>query len=461
MKMNTKMNYSRLLTYVAVIICFSSCERFVDIESPRNQLTTDKVFSDSTNANSALLGIYINMMQAFDLGFSSGGMTAYPGLSSDEIYPGTTDLVATEFYENALTPANSINTSLWISAYSLIYGSNACIEGMEASPGLSARAKNQMISEAKVIRAFLYFNLVNLYGPVPLALTTDYNRNRLLPRDPVDSVYAQIIADLQFAQAYLPQSSTVVTERAGFYAATALLAKVYLYTSKYELAKEEADKVINSGKFSLMADLNTVFLTTSRETIWRFLPVYPGKETWEGYYFVPSSLTVVPKFVLSESLLASFEGSDKRKDSWVGVSTSGGIRYPFPYKYKKGAATTTAQESYAVFRLAELYLIRAEAHAQLNEGESALSDLNMVRKRSGLPDLRISDGSELLQSVANERRHELFCEWGNRWFDLKRTGRADVVLTAAKNNWKAHASLFPVPLSELNSNPGLEQNAGY
>jgi len=121
-----------------------------------------------------------------------------------------------------------------------------------------------------------------------------------------------------------------------------------------------------------------------------------------------------------------------------------------------------------VFRLAEQYLIRAEAKAQQGTDMiGAAADLNVIRNRAGLANTTASTHDDLLAAVAHERQIELFAEWGHRWFDLKRTGQVDAVMSAVtpqKNpsgTWKTYQQLYPVPQSEISKNPFLKQNAGY
>ncbi len=453
------------LTYSIISICFlglltySSCKKFVVIPPPKNQLVATQVFADSAGANSAVAGIYVDMVQSFGLGFASGGLTLYPGLSADELEQTSKDADMSQIYSNQINPTNSYDEILWSTAYKYIYDTNACIEGLNASKGISANFKAQLIGEARQIRAFLYFNLCNLYGTVPLIRSTDYHTNQSLGREPVDSVYAQIFSDLTYAQNNLLKSN--VAERANYFSATALLAKVQLYRKNYAAAETEASIVINSGNYQLESDLNSVFLAGSTETIWKIIPVFPGIETWEGYTFVPSDTTVAPQYVLNPALYSSFESGDMRKVKWINSNTVDGISYPYPFKYKAGTTTGTPTENYTVLRLGEQYLIRAEARANLNDVAGAQADLNIIRNRAGLPNTTASDRASLLLAIEKERRSELFCEWGNRWFDLQRTNRADTVLPAAKLNWTHNDILYPIPEGEIKSNPALTQNIGY
>ncbi|MGF7080446.1 RagB/SusD family nutrient uptake outer membrane protein [Mucilaginibacter sp. UYCu711] len=444
---------------IFLLLNSSGCKKFVTIEPPKNQLTYQGVFADSVNARAAVLGIYETAMQQTAMSFSNGGFSLYGGLSSDELYISGSDQASAEFFNYKLQPLNSNNLALWVFAYKYIYQCNASIEGLAASENIPISSKMSLIAELRFLRAFFYFNLLNLYGEVPIVTTTDYELNRLAPRAPADQVYAQIVTDLQFAQANLPANASIKA-RANFYSATALLAKVYLYTQQYTKSVTETNKIINSGKYTLTANINNVFLPGSSESIWYLVPVAPLRATWEGYYFIPSSNTTKPKYVIANTLYNSFENGDLRKAAWIKGNATGGVLYPYPYKYKLALVSGTNSEYSIIFRLAEIYLIRAEAKANSEDLTGATADLNVVRQRAGLARTTAADKSTMLLALEKERQTELFCEWCNRWFDLKRTGRAPALL-GNKTGWNSNALLYPVPLAELNTNPKLTQNPGY
>lgn len=447
-----------------MLISCLSCKKFVEISPPKNQLVTSAVFADSANATAAVLGIYINMMQSVSLNFPNGGLTLYPSLSSDELFPAANNNEENEFYNNSILPGNSINSALWRGAYTLMYSANACLEGLASNNSISVNYKKQLVGETRFLRAFLYFNLVNLYGNVPLITSTDYHKNEVLGRTPVEEIYKGIIDDLTAAQTLLtPSYPTTNRFRPNQYTATSLLSKVYLFQKKWDLCEKAATQVINSGMYKLETNLNNVFLVSSNEGIWKLSPVYPGAETWEGYYFVPTSNSVIPRNVVTNSLLSAFETGDQRKNNWLKSNTVNGQLYYFPYKYKLGYdGATVPKENYMVLRLAEQYLIRAEARAGQGDIAGALDDLNLIRSRAGLPNFIPTDPNLVLSAIQHERQVELFCEWGNRWFDLKRTGKADGVLSAIKGaNWQGTDQLYPVPQPEINQNPSLSQNPGY
>jgi hypothetical protein len=134
--------------------------------------------------------------------------------------------------------------------------------------------------------------------------------------------------------------------------------------------------------------------------------------------------------------------------------------YYYPYKYKSLVFGANA-EYYTLLRLAEQYLIRAEARAEQGNVSGAQADINVIRNRAGLGNTTAGDQASLLAAVAQERRIELNCEWGHRWLDLKRTGTASAVLGAEKTTWTATGILWPIPSSEISANSNLVQNAGY
>jgi len=460
--MNTNNKFFLLILSCLSIFSFS-CRKFLEIPPPNNQLVNSEVFADSADATNAVIGIYINMMQAVSLNISSGGLTLYPGLSSDELYPTNNNVDENEFYNNEITVSNSLNSfSLWGNGFSILYNANACLEGL-AQSNISDVVKNQLIGEAKFSRAFLLFNLSNLYGPIPLVTSTDYHKNQILPRSPLDSVYAQIINDLKDAQNLLSANyPTAGRLRPNRFTASALLAKVYLYQKNWTEADKNATEIIDAGIYSFETDLNNVFLTGSNETIWELSSVIPGFETWEGYFFVPVSSNVIPSYIITDSLLNSFENGDERRQKWLNKNTVNGNDYYYPYKYKLGYdGLSVPLEGYVVFRLSEQYLIRAEARAQEGNLSGAISDLNLIRNRAGLQNTTATDQTSVLSAIQHERQVELFCEWGNRWFDLKRTGKATEVLSLIKPDWQAKDTLYPIPQTELNSNPFLTQNPGY
>jgi hypothetical protein len=169
--------------------------------------------------------------------------------------------------------------------------------------------------------------------------------------------------------------------------------------------------------------------------------------------------------ILSPQLLSSFEPNDTRYTSWVGVSTVGTTNYYYANKYKIKSTAPATTETLVVLRLAEQYLIRAEARAQQNNLAGAISDLNVIRTRAGLPGTTATAQADILAAIGKERRVELFTEMGHRFFDLKRTGNIDAVMAIVSpqkgSNWASYMQYWPIALSETQRNPNLKQTPGY
>ena len=246
--------------------------------------------------------------------------------------------------------------------------------------------------------------------------------------------------------------------------ATALLARALLYTSDWQGAAMQAGAVIeNSSLFSLNANLNEVFLKNSTETIWQLKPNGTTINSNEGNMFILISSPEL--FLLSDQLLKAFEPGDNRRRDWIDSIVVGGNVYYFPFKYKIKTGNDPFNEYSMVLRLAEQYLIRAEARAQINDLAGAQADVNAIRERAGLDDIYPPNQIEMLAAVAQERRVELFTEWGHRWLDLKRTDKIDTVMAVITpqkgGHWDSHQQLYPLPQTELINDQQLVQNPGY
>ena len=158
----------------------------------------------------------------------------------------------------------------------------------------------------------------------------------------------------------------------------------------------------------------------------------------------------------------AFETNDFRKTAWIKTIQGAGGPWYHAYKYKKITNTGVSEEYTILFRLAEMYLIRAECKAMLNDLEEAKEDLNKIRNRAGIADTGANTQQDVLQAILNERRLELFTEQSHRFFDLKRTGKANEVLSIVKPNWRETNRVFPLPENELLLNQNLlPQNPGY
>jgi hypothetical protein len=461
---NTKAKTIFLIAIAAQLFVPMACEDFVNIDPPRTEIVSDAVFESDAAATAAVNGIYSGMMTTQS--FTNGGIEIFTGLSSDELTNYSTVQDQIQLYENSLLPTNTFVLSIfWTEAFKYINNANAVLEGLEKSKRLSVNTKRQLEGEAKFIRGFNHFYLVNIFGDVPYITTTDYRVNANASRVSEDEVYSKIIEDILSAQSLLTNEfSNTNTKRVRPIqdAATALLARLYLYTGNWMAAEAEASKLISQTSRYTLPTPDNVFIATSTETIWQLMPVVLGNNTMQARYFI---ITTTPaptlgKVALRDEAYDIFEPDDSRSAAWVGSVTTGPTTYYFPAKYKVYSSTAPTEYN-VVLRLAEQYLIRAEARAMQNNISGAQEDLNAIRNRAGLDDTDATDQASLLIAIENERRTELFSEWGHRWLDLKRTGKANATLEPIKTNWEATDVLYPVPQTERMLNPNLSQNQGY
>jgi starch-binding outer membrane protein, SusD/RagB family len=459
----TRIASRKIIVLFSVVFGLNACEEFIKVDPPSNQLIRSTVFEDDVTAKATILAIYsqISFSGAAYTNFSFTG-----GISSDELtLVNSSDIDLNQFYQNSLSSTNPKLTSFWNTNYKYVYYANAIIEGLEKSTKVTTSLKQQLIGEAKFIRAFAHFYLTNLFGDIPYITTTDYEKNTLASRIPVDEVYKLIIRDFQEAKNQLAGDysySSGQRIRINKYAATAMLARAHLYAGNWPEAEAESTEVINkTDYYSLVGNLSQVFLMGSTEAIWQ-LQVPNQNYTNEGNLFLSPGILAYSK--ISDNLMNSFETGDNRKNNWTQqVVVNSEIRF-VPSKYKDFNPSATLREYTIVLRLAEQFLIRAEARAQQSKligSNSAESDINIIRQRAGLAPTIATTKDQLLIAILNERRSELFIEWGHRWLDLNRTGKANEVLELVKPAWDSFDKYYPIPNSEVLVNPNLRQNDGY
>jgi len=459
MKKFNKYIYCCLVT--TVILQASSCSKFLEVETPVGEVSSSTVFNSESSAQAAVVGLYSQVMVTNNY-FLNGGLSLYGGLYADELYNTSANSNYDPFKSSSLTSANSIvSNNLYRFAYNYIYQANLILENLPEAR-ISDNNKLRYTGEMFFMRSLCYFYLVNLWGDVPLILSTDQEVNRIATRTNKLDIYKQLISDLLQAEIQLKDQSTDVEKsRPDLYAVKLLLSRAYLYQKDYRNAFAKADEVIQSGKYSLEQDLTKVFLAGSKETILQFRPLGPNFNTAEGFTFLPSSSTASPTISLFANWMKTFESTDQRQTQWVTKRTSGSVNYYFPAKYKIRSNAVKTEFNIAL-RLAEAYLIRSESNFRLNNYENAITDLNVIRKRAGLTDLPLDlPANQYEETLMQERSHEFFAEWGHRWLDLKRWDKAAVILSSVKTEWNAYKELFPIPNYEIIRNTKMTQNEGY
>jgi hypothetical protein len=432
----------------------TSCDKILD-QQPQNSLDAAQVFTDLAGANAALTGTY-------------GGLTSvnYYGLR----YPVFSDLLAdniahlgtfpsfAEFKNRNLQTSNVEVTNMWAAIYATINRANNVIEYTPGVASISDAEKKRILGEAKFLRALAYFDLVRYWGDVPLVLTATKKADESLfvARTPANAVYDQVKKDFDEAEADLAEGTP---SRASKSAARALKARLALYRGQYAEAATLADQVIATSKFSLLPVYRDVFdVENSAESIFEvsFDNITQGSY---AFFFFPGSRggrnEVGP---LGTTLLTAYETGDRRRPASIsdGTYQVSGLAIPanVGIKYTKAG---TGEDNFRLIRLAEVLLISAEAKARVGTDlAGALTALNRVRTRAGLPASTAATQAALLTAIEQERRVELAFE-GHRWFDLVRTGRAQTVLGITD----ARRLLLPIPFRDITNNPKIAQNPVY
>jgi len=415
-------------------------------------------------------------------------LSCIAGLSSDELtlFNGSNNDVLMAFFQNNLTRMNG--GEYWTNTYQRLYVVNSAIEGLSDAVELTPAVKRQLMGEAKFMRAFYYFYLVNLYGNVPLVLTTNYKVNALIAKTPKKLVYEQVIADLKEAQSLLNDQYikgdgltpyTAGSEervRPTKWAASAMLARTYMYLNDWANAEIQAGLVLGNSTLFNLESLDKVFLKNNKEAIWQLQPVISGYNVNDAFLFLltPAGPSGSNPVYLRKSLVDSFEPDDQRRNQWINSVTVHDETYYYAYKYKIAPSNdynVSISEYSTVIRLAELFLIRSEARAHLGNLEGAIADLDEIRKRAGLSTIRKNNPTinqaDLIGSVLKERRLEFFTEWGHRWLDLKRTNMIDGIMSkitpekAQGAPWRSYQQLYSISNLDILRNPNLVQNQGY
>lgn len=494
--------YIRLSIFFALAaLGILACKNLLE-EDPKDQVFVDNFFQTENDATAAVNSIY-GILNATSSAPTFGGVyfSSYwvvTGLASDEMenrLAGATDLDQLQTFTHR--PVSGSLYDFWSLAYKGISNANFAIGGI---PKVKADAafKNRMIGEARYLRAMLYFDLVRWFGDIPLVLTLN---GELTPRrNPRAEIYAQIIDDLMFAAQNLPDSYPANNGlgRATKWAATGLLAKVYLTQGEWQKCVDQCNAVINSGKFGLYDDFAEAFR----------IPNENGKETlfgvgfgtannsisfWESGQFnvrlLPRKLSgAIPGVnaqgwqVATQNLYDSYHPQDRRREVTLlttiqNLDGSTTTVEPHIQKYwdrvNEPAAGNT-EHDFPYLRYSDVLLMKAEALNELNSGPNAdaYTAVNQVRKRARfngttelpiLPDLQGLSYQAFKDALLLERRHEFVAE-GHRWFDLVRFGKLAELVPQAKPGVQPQPfhNLFPVPQGEIDLNQNLlPQNPGY
>lgn len=440
-----------------------ACSNFTDIDLPSSQLSSQAIFEDKGTANAAMMEIYAKIRENGLLTGRRTGISCQLGMYADELqYYGLLGTAQSNFYNNTLFASGAEITELWNNSYKQIYAANSVLEGVAKSSSLITVDRNQLTGEALFVRGLIHFYLLNCFGPVPFITGTDFTKNSKVARLSEPEVYNLIKKDIEEAVELLPiDYANTERTRPNKATAQAFLARICLYMELWEEASNNASAVLNQTALYKWPSSNEgVFLKESSSTIWQLSPALANSNTYEGNSFI--FLQGPPPFAaITVNLAGAFTNEDLRKKNWIKAVTNSSLIWYHAYKYKRQSSTASSVEYSIVLRMAEQYLIRAESRAHSGDLIGAKEDLNKIRRLAGLGDTPAETAEDLIDAVIEERRLEFFTEYGHRFFDLKRTGKLDKVLSTVKTQWKTSCQFMPLPQSELLLNPNLTQNAEY
>ncbi len=449
-----------------LLLSLSSCKKFLTV-LPVNDVSDQVTIVDATSSETAVRGVYRSLAGGYAASGGTGTGSYYGGLFETFGYLGGDDIVWTgsqsviqQFITHDIASNNGNLESVWTGIYQTINGANQVIAKVPlvVDPSFTAGQQAQLTGEGYFVRALCYFDLARTWGGVPITLTptTTATQKNTLPRSSLAQTWAQVLSDLNAADSLMSLPTTQNPVRANKETAWALKARYYLYQQDWANAEIYAGKVLaDISNYQLLAPFSSWFQPASavatKESVFElsYNATYQNgsRSDWQ-----PPANGGTRQWAPGDSIVSLLNnpliGGGR---SALVAQTLTGLWYGNLF-YRSPAT----DPSY-IIRIAEVYLIRAEARAQQNELTGALSDLNAVRTRAGLANSVATTQSDILLAIENENRVEFALE-PHRWFDLVRTGRAQAVLGITD----ATKFLFPIPVNEVTLSKGvLTQNPGY
>lgn len=436
-----------------------SCSHLLD-PKPIDLLTDDVVLNEAKDVPNVEIGLYSAFRPIIPGMVISGDCTA------DMLQHNGTFTQYRELCTKQITSANASVASLWGSIYHTIYIANFILERLPDVPGVKTVDRNRVLGAAHFLRGYAYFGALYTFGGVPKVTSTSIEANRDIARASTDEILSVIEDDYDQALNLLP-AAPINTAYAGQFTVKAALARLSLYQEKWSDAEGYATAVILSKLYSLdtlfSPIVNKDFPAESIFEVGYTLFDDPGTNGNIGLNnlfkgrreIIPSNQTVLA--------LASEESGDRF--ATISFSPDNLKGNDNGWSVAKYGTADEDNNNVIVFRLAEMYLIRAEARAQQGNVTgvgSAQEDVNKLRDRANAPLISAATQNQMLLLIEKERLYELSYE-GHRWYDLVRTGRVNVIMPAFSGNWKDNYNLWPIPQRELLNNPALvgHQNPGY
>jgi len=453
--------------YLAVLFAagtmFSSCKKELEAQKPQASLDAGQAFTNVASVRAGLFGVYNSLQSGNYYGLQYNAFAELGGGNLSHV--GTFPTYA-QVANNQILTDNVNITDMYNTIYTGINNANTIIA---AIPSITDAAldKDATLAELRTLRALMYFDLIRYFGGstngygqangvgVSIKITPTLTESDATPiaRSTEAQVYTQILADLDFAIA-APTFANKITNRAGKDVANAIKARLQLYRAQWAEAETLATTVIGSTRYSLLSTANyaNIWLTkNSAESIFE-LDYNSADQNSIAFYYYTTATGGRNEISSSAALNAAHEANDVRKE--INFTTTAPVS-----KTRKFTRIATGDDNVILFRLAELYLIRAEARVRQGSAQKiadGLADLNVVRVRAGLLPLVSVSQADILTAILAERRVELAHE-GHRWFDLRRYN-----LISTLGITQTYRALYPIPQREvLTSGNIITQNTGY
>ena len=437
----------------------NACEHVLN-PKPIDLVVNDVVLNEPKDIPGVEIGLYRAFRASRASAIIAGDLTA------DNLTHNGTFAQYRELGVKQITTGNATVSELWATIYGTVYIANFMIERIPTMEGVSSSVRQRSMATAYFLRGMANFTGVVTFGGIPKVITTNIETNMNIGRASKEEMLAFIQEDFLKAAGNLggkqPTPATACDN-----AVYAALARFHLYTKNYDEAERYASMVIDSDDYELEEDYLTVVTEDfTSESI--FEVGYTIADDADGTslndLFV-SRREMIPANELTLILDASEAGDRSAAVTFKQENQRGADN---GFEVTNYGTAVADNNNIVVFRLAEMYLIRAEAQAMgggngnVTGPNSAQTDINILRTRAKAPTVGSVSQSQMIQVIENERRYELSFE-GHRWYDLVRTGRAEQVMPLFNSNWRPAYELWPIPQREIQNNPALvgEQNPGY
>lgn len=435
----------------AISLSTVSCSDFLD-QKPDNYISDAAVIQTLSSAKAALNGAY------HDLASSSyyGGQYFDAGvnLAADNVtWTGSLNYYY-DFDTHQYSAENQLLSYAWYAIYATVNQTNQVIDKVTVLNDGSESERRRIIAEATVIRSLAFFDLARTWSNIPVVKQATSSPTQFdgVKQTKAKDVYQLVVDDVLAIYNDLSESSDRVHVTRS--AADAFLARVYLYLEQWDKAEQYASKVIDNGNYALGTIQDLIDNKETAESIWELAYSSSFTNQQSTYWRSPDQggrHEWGPSKELVQLLADPTVGGD-RKAFYQDFSSAQVPDYFVGTLYH----SSTLDDDVIIFRLAEQYLIRAEARANQQNVSGALSDLNIIRRRANISEIvDVASTQELLNLIADERRVELALE-PHRWFDLIRTGKAESVLGI-----KTYQTIFPIPYNDIQADKDLVQNDNY